>query len=250
MPFCLIVALSGCSRERQAAQAMADAARTVAYVSPADIPVGPSHSGEGAKASPAVYKMLNTADELVRRGVQYRFDDKFHALSRSQLGAFQPELSCSEFVWYVYSRAGMDLGNQHLQTQELAYRNGVYANALEKVTDGTIKPGDVLIYEHPLAELQREKRLTGKCHSGHAVIVLSADEKIVVGSHFYRSTPTGAPTGAGYRRLLNGWDHWTANRTLRAVYRIKNAWPSEPSPISTPQPLHPSSAGTLAGNAR
>lgn len=227
---------------------MADAARTVAYLSPSSIPVVKILQHEARKASPAVVRIIETADDLVRRGVRYRFDDKSHALSRRQIGIFQPELSCSEFAWYVISRSGLDLGNKHLQTRDLAFRDGMYSAAMQRVTDGSIKPGDLLIYDHPLAELQREQKLTGKCPSGHAVIVVSAEEKIVVGSHFFKSTPSGAPTGAGYRKLLNGWNHWTDNRTLRAVYRVKDGWRgTEPAHASTPDSLRTSPPGTLAG---
>jgi len=227
---------------------MADAARTVAYLSPGSIPVVRILQHEARKASPTVVKIIETADNLVRRGVRYRFDDKYHALSRRQIGIFQPELSCSEFAWYVMSCAGLDLGNKHLQTRDLAYRDGMYSSAMERVTDGSIKPGDLLVYDHPLADLQREQKLTGKCPSGHAVIVVSAEEKIVVGSHFFKSTPSGAPTGVGYRKLLGGWDHWTDNRTLRAVYRVKNGWRATGTGgVADADTLPTSPPGTLAG---
>lgn len=36
-------------------------------------------------------------------------------------------------------------------------------------------------------------------------------------------------TGAGYRRLPEGWGHWTHGRTLKAVYRIKGIIISGPT---------------------
>jgi hypothetical protein len=61
----------------------------------------------------------------------------------------------------------------------------------------------------------------GRYHAGHAVIVVSAERKIVVGSHGAESTPRGAPLGVGYRQLLHDWNAWTAGRTLKAVYRLR-----------------------------
>ena len=56
---------------------------------------------------------------------------------------------------------------------------------------------------------------------GHVVIMVSAKEQIVVGSHGRESTPEGARRGAGYRRLLDGREHWSQGRVLRATYRIR-----------------------------
>jgi len=247
-PLVAALLVCGCSRGgKQAAETMAQAARTVAYVDPNQLEVQQILIREAEKAAPTVAQVINTADELVRKGVRYRFDDKDHELDRQQTKVFQPELSCSEFAWYVFSRAGLDLGDQHLQTRDLAFREGAYAPAMERVIDGSIKPGDLLVYSQPLDELKREQKLTGKWPSGHAVIVVSADEKIVVGSHFYKSTPTGAPTGAGYRKLLSGWVQWTDHRTLRAVYRIKNGWRTPTPATPAPQPIHSLPPSSLAG---
>lgn len=57
-------------------------------------------------------------------------------------------------------------------------------------------------------------------------MVVSVNQKIVIGSHGDESTPLGAPTGVGYRRLLTDWNQWTAGRTLKAIYRLSESYSS------------------------
>ncbi len=74
--------------------------------------------------------------------------------------------------------------------------------------------------EHERA-LQEEE--TGRHHSGHAVLVVSVQKKIVIGSHGFEFTPGGTSTGVGYRGILGSWQNWTAGRTLQAIYRFGHA---------------------------
>ena len=197
----------------------------VDFVAPDGISLAKLRQTELQGANQAVLDILAKADELVRRGVRYRPSKLVDGLDREDLPQFQPKLSCSEFVWYVLSLTGLDLGGRHLETRKLAYQEQVYPKALERVVDGSIKPGDMLVYVPPPDKLGQKTR-SGKTPTGHVVIVVSVSEKIVVGSHYRTSTPRPAPTGAGYRRLLKGWDQWTADRKLQAIYRVKSGWKS------------------------
>ena len=169
-----------------------------------------------------VLSILEHADALARAGIGYRTDKRADPLTRADLESSPPDLSCTEFVWLVYSQAGIDLGNFHVETKELAYDRGVYAPRLIKLDPSSpIRPADILVYEYPDQTLMREEEDDGHYRAGHAVIVVSAKRRIVVGSHGAESTPKGAPTGVGYRRLLRGWTQWTAGRRLRAIYRLR-----------------------------
>ena len=53
------------------------------------------------------------------------------------------------------------------------------------------------------------------------LLVVSAERRIVVGSHGEASTPVGEPEGVGYRRLRGDFSRWTEGHTLRALYRPK-----------------------------
>jgi len=179
--------------------------------------------------NPYVIRFLENADKLARSVIGYRKDKRSAPLTRANLFDLHDELSCTEFIWVVYSLSGLDLGNFHIETKEMAYDKGVYAPYLAKLKPNVeIKPGDTLVYEYPDEELIREEEETGRYRSGHAVMVVSTKQKIVVGSHGSESTPANAPVGIGCRRLLGGWTSWTAGRTLKAVYRLKEIAPEDP----------------------
>lgn len=224
-PWWLALLLTGCASSDPASSPSVPTTHPtssiLAYVSPEQVSLESLLRSELAKSDPTVICIFREADELVRRGVEYRHDSSAHVLTRADLSTFQHALSCSEFVWYVCSLCGLDMGDRHVETREMAYTDGVYENALVRVTSASIEPGDILVYEFPETKLEHEQELAERVRSGHTVIVVSCRQRIVVSSHFHESTPPGAPTGAGYRKLLNGWGHWTEGRTLRAVYRIR-----------------------------
>ena len=117
--------------------------------------------------------------------------------------------------------AGFEMADHPMTSKMLAFADQVYPQAWLRVTDGSIKPGDILVYTHSREELARQKQAFGKSEVGHVVVVVSVERRIVVGSHGRESTPDGVRPGAGYRRLLRGWEHWTKGRTLQAIYRMK-----------------------------
>lgn len=197
----------------------------IEFVSPSEINLLQLKKTELKNLDHRIFQILKEADHLVRRHVGYRHDNPYRKLTRTDLYRIhhtQRQLSCSEFVWYVFSMSGLPMGNTHIETKYMAFHHHIYSKALYKVKDNTIRPGDILVYDYPLLEIVMERKRIGRFLSGHVVIVVSADKKIVVGSHGRgESSPHHAPTGAGYRRLTNGWDNWTMDRTLKAVYRIQ-----------------------------
>ena len=192
----------------------------IGYASSDEVSLKNLERGEWKGVSPELLCVLKKADSLARRRVGYRFDSSSRPLTREDLKARPTELSCSELVWYVFSVCGIDLGDGPIETKEMAYNKDVYAPFLKKVRHTRIRPGDILVYDYPLKTLQREKALTGKYRSGHAVIVVSRKGRVVIGSHYYGSSPGDVMPGVGYRKLLKGWGSWTAGRKLRAVYRL------------------------------
>ena len=173
-------------------------------------------------AGPSVIRLFDLADGMVRRGIRYRKYKLSRQLAPTDLTLFTPRLSCSEFVWYLFSLAGFRMGAHPIKSKTMAFGDNIYPQALIKVTDGSVKPGDVLVYANSTEELKKQKELFGKSQVGHVVIVLSVERKLVVGSHGRESTPEGGSTGVGYRRLLQGWEQWTHERLLRATYRLKD----------------------------
>jgi len=207
-------------------------ARELAYLAPDQVPRAALRAGELAQASPVVLCALELADALARRGIGYHHDQARHVLRLETLasGPLPPELSCSEFVWFVYSRCGLDLGEVHRNTRELSYAERNYPRGMQRVQDGSIRAGDLLVYDFDLAELERRAALVEGEKAGHVVLVVSARERILVGSHGLASTPAGAAQGVGYRRLQGDFSRWTAGRALRAIYRPKaGPAPSAPS---------------------
>jgi cell wall-associated NlpC family hydrolase len=166
---------------------------------------------------------LELSDTLARRGIGYHHDQARDVLrlENLEIGSLPPELSCSEFVWFVYSRCGLDLGDTHRNTRNLVYAKHNYPRGMQRVADRTIRPGDLLVYDFDLAELERRSKLVEGEKAGHVVLVVSAEQQILIGSHGMASTPEGAPEGVGYRRLRGDFSRWTAGRTLRAIYRPK-----------------------------
>ena len=199
-----------------------DAAHVVAYMTPDEVNLTGLEYAELVEEKYQIKKILEQADALARLGIGYRTDKRDDPLTRADIGNPSDDLSCTEFIWLVYSSAGLDLGNFHIETKEMAYDKGVYAPYLVKLRPSNdIEPGDTLIYEYPDEELIKEEEKTGSYRSGHAVMVVSVNQKIIIGSHGDESTPIGAPTGVGYRRLLTDWNQWTAGRTLKAIYRLR-----------------------------
>jgi len=166
--------------------------------------------------------LIDLADKLVREGIRYRLYKRDRTLSLRNLVRPKRRLSCSEFIWYLLSLAGWNMGNAPVSSKRMAFRPGVYAEALEKVSDLSVHTGDILVYTHSRKVLKRQKETFGKSQVGHVVMVVSTRPKIVVGSHGLESTSEGGPIGVGYRRMLHDWDHWTKGRPLQAVYRIRS----------------------------
>jgi len=193
----------------------------VAYLSPDEVNLQSLLNNDFGNEEPQIIEFLKQADALARSGIGYRTDNRSDPLTRANIHPPPQNLSCTEFIWLVYSLSGLNLGNFHIETKEMAYDRGVYAPHLVKLEPSSeILPGDTLVYEYGDKELIREEEEKGRYRSGHAVMVVSAKKKIVVGSHGNESTPRGAPTGVGYRMLLHEWDQWTAGRRLRAIYRL------------------------------
>jgi hypothetical protein len=223
----ILIAMEGCAISHRAqslsgpSDIQRDAESIIAYLTPDEVNLSGLERSELAQEKSVIFKILEQADAFARLGIGYRTDKRRTPLTRADFHAPPADLSCTEFVWLVYSLAGLNLGNFHIETKEMAYDKGVYAPILVKLKPTTeIRPGDILVYEYPDAELMQEIEYEGRYHAGHAVIVVSAERKIVVGSHGAESTPSGAPLGVGYRRLLHEWNAWTAGRTLKAVYRL------------------------------
>ncbi len=193
-------------------------------VAPSEISLDALKEAEFKGIDPLPVRILELADELVRQRVRYRRYRTSRRLSREDLTVLKPRLSCSEFIWYLFSRAGLNMGDHPVISKRMAFKEGIYSDALVKITDGTIRPGDILAYANSPEELEAQKKKFGRGQVGHVVIVVSVDRRIVVGSHGRESTPPGGKMGAGYRRLLRGWEHWTNGRTLRATYRLSSAF--------------------------
>ncbi len=167
-------------------------------------------------------RLIDLADQLVRQGSRYRQYRRDRSLSIKNLARPKRRLSCSEFIWYLLSLAGLSMGDCPVSSKRMAFRRMVYPEVLEKIRDADIQIGDIMVYAHPREELKRQRELFGKSQVGHVVMVVSTHPKIVVGSHGLESTPEGEPTGTGYRLLLRGWHQWTKARPLQAVYRIRS----------------------------
>jgi hypothetical protein len=223
---CISATLSSCAASPEkslpahAVSGSFDAGGILEYLSPDAVNIQGLEQTELAQANSQILEILEQADTLARSRIGYRTDKRSDPLTRAGMHRLPDNLSCTEFIWLVYSLSGMDLSNFHIETKEMAYDKGVYSPFLVKLKPTeAVQPGDTLIYEYSDRELIREEEQTGHFRSGHAVMVVSAKRKIVVGSHGAESTPPGAPTGVGYRRLLKDWDKWTAERSLKAIYR-------------------------------
>ena len=199
-----------------------DARAVIEEVACANISLEEMKATELKGAGSSLMRLFELTDELVRRGIRYRKYKSSRQLSPNDLTIFKPRLSCSEFVWYTFSLAGFRMGERPIKSKTMAFKNNIYPEALSKVTDGSVRPGDLLVYANSKEESKKQNERFGKSLVGHVVIVLSVERKIVIGSHGRESTPEGGATGAGYRRLLQAWEHWTHERMLRATYRIKD----------------------------
>jgi len=193
------------------------------YLAPDQVPLAELLGGEIPPAAPAVRCALELSDSLARRGVGYHRDEARHLLTRENAPPLPPELSCSEFVWYVYTVCGVDLGDRHRNSRELAFAEHNYPRGMHRVRDGSIRPGDLLVYDFDPEELERGAKLPEGERAGHVVLVVSPEQRILVGSHGAASTPVGAPEGVGYRRARGDLSRWTEGRTLRATYRPRRA---------------------------
>jgi cell wall-associated NlpC family hydrolase len=161
---------------------------------------------------------IRIAHSLACERVAYRRDG---TLKRADLEQPPRALSCSELVYYAFARSGVELGDEHMRTRFLAYSDPhPYAASMIRVSDGSILPGDLLVYHWDREEVERWLIERGKTRPGHVVIAVSSEKRLVIGSHGKESTPEGGLTGVGYRILDEGFGSWTRGRTLRAVYRL------------------------------
>jgi hypothetical protein len=172
-------------------------------------------------ASPEVVRLLALADDIVQQGVKYRRLKSARQLSPEKLGRPLRRLSCSEFVWSLFSLAGFDMGDHPVSSRRLAFAADPYPRVLAKVTDGSLIPGDVLVYGHPADALAGQKVTPGTGEVNHVVVVVSAKQAIVVGSHGRESTAEGGALGAGYRHLVGGFGEWSHGRVLMGTFRLK-----------------------------
>lgn len=196
----------------------------IVNLAPSEVCLDDLKTTEFQGIDPSVIRLLAQADDLVRRGIGYRPYRFSRPLSRKDLTPLKRRLSCSEFLWSLFSLADFDMGDHPVKSKKMAFKKNVYPQTLMKVTDGSILPGDILVYAHPREELKRQRERFGKSEVGHVVLVVSADRKIVVGSHGRESTPSGGKIGVGYRKLLQGWEWWTNGRPLQAVYRLSSLY--------------------------
>ncbi len=192
----------------------------IVWVGPEDVPLEILEASELAGIAEPVRRALRIAHALAEAGVAYRNNGD---LSRRDLDRPPLALSCSELVYYVFARSGLDLGDAHMRTRWLAYGDPQpYQPSMIRVGDGTIRPGDLLVYHRDRARVERELAERGRTLPGHVVIVVSTERRVVIGSHGRESTPEDGITGVGYRALPDGFERWTLDRTLRAVYRYWN----------------------------
>jgi hypothetical protein len=168
-------------------------------------------------APPGVACALRTAHALARTPAAYR---AFGIFGRSDLDREPFALSCSELVYYVYARCGVELGDEHQRTRLLAYRDPApYPEGMRRVEADDLRVGDVLVYHRNREVVEREVEMYGRARPGHAVIVVSVEDGLVIGSHGRDSTPDPGLTGVGYRTMPLGFERWDRARSLRAVYR-------------------------------
>jgi hypothetical protein len=83
-----------------------------------------------------------------------------------------------------------------------------------------LQPGDLLVYEFSEEELAAMKA-RHEDRAGHVVMLVSPEDKVIVGSHGAFSTPEDAVSGVGYRGIVGSMLDWTEGRILRAVYRLR-----------------------------
>lgn len=188
------------------------------WIGPDEVPLETLETSELAGVPQTVRCAIRTAHQLAQQGVAYRFDG---TMSRADLERPPLALSCSELVYYAYARCGVDLGDAHMRTKFLAYADPPpYSPSMIRVSDGSILPGDLLVYHWDREQVEQWIRERGRTRPGHVVIAVSPSKGMVIGSHGRESTPEGGFTGVGYRTLPDGFDTWTMGRTLRAVYRL------------------------------
>jgi hypothetical protein len=188
------------------------------WVGPEDVPLDSLERSELVSTPPVVRCAIRTAHALAQQRVAYRHDG---TLARADLDRPPLALSCSELVYYAYARCGVDLGDAHMRTRFLAYADPPpYATSMIRVGDGSILPGDLLVYHWDRQQVEQWLAERGRTRPGHVVIAVSPSKGIVLGSHGRESTPEGGVTGVGYRTLPDGLATWTLGRTLRAVYRL------------------------------
>jgi cell wall-associated NlpC family hydrolase len=188
------------------------------WVAPDEVSLESLEASELASTPMVARCAIRLADALARQGVAYRHDGN---LAKTDLDRPPLALSCSELVYYVYARCGVDLGDAHMRTRFLAYADPPpYSASMARVTDGSILPGDLLVYHWERSQVEQWLAERGRTRPGHVVIAVSPSRGMVIGSHGRESTPEGALRGVGYRILPDGFGIWTEGRPLRAVYRL------------------------------
>lgn len=192
----------------------------IIWVSPDEVSLETLESSELREAPEPVRCAIRVAHKLARDGVRYRHDG---TLSKADLDRPPLALSCSEMVYFAFASCGVDLGDAHMRTKFLAFADPPpYQSSMKRISDGTILPGDLLVYHRDREVVEREAAERGRTLPGHVVIAVSPDKRMVIGSHGRESTPEGGLTGVGYRTLPDGFSTWTLGRTLRAVYRLES----------------------------
>src|SRR5574341_700749 len=89
---------------------------TLEYIHPEEFSLNDLLQTELKGADSRVICILKKADRLIRRHVGYRHDHYYQRFTREDLYKIHHQvrqLSCSEFVWYVYSICGLNMGYKH-----------------------------------------------------------------------------------------------------------------------------------------
>ncbi len=189
----------------------------------------------GAMAECALY----TAEMLSRSGVAYHPTAQRDVARRSRGAAVVPEaLSPTEFVWMIYRRCGLPIGERPMTTREWVSEAGAYPDALIRLPVDTqqsaLRPGDILVYE-PDDPGDAPKSESADLRPGHIVVLVSPKEKLIVGAHEHISTRAGVEFGVSYRTVRGSLRAWTDGQPLRAIYRVRS---DRPLPASQARDVH------------
>ncbi|MGB5694969.1 MAG: hypothetical protein WBM46_04900 [Polyangiales bacterium] len=111
------------------------------YLAPDQVDLTHLEKTELSRARKQVRVVLEHADVLARAGIGYRKDSRADPLTRADLQSPPPDLSCTELVWLAYSQSGIDLGDFHVETKEMAYdKRGLRAAARQAQPIGGDSP--------------------------------------------------------------------------------------------------------------